>query len=114
MVGRIRPRPISWAKSLLQEKNRVGKTLSLPCLGDLRVRGRTGVRVVLPDLSLDGWMVVDRVRHTIRHGITPWKWSWWRCSMSIVELVKEIALGCWITATNRLSKSGGDDWPRPK
>lgn len=55
-------------KSLLQEKNRVGKTLSLSCLGDLRVRGGRGVRVVLPDLSLDGWMVVDRVRHTIRHG----------------------------------------------
>ncbi len=29
-------------KSLLQEKNRVGKTLSLSCLGDLRVRGGRG------------------------------------------------------------------------
>ena len=55
-------------KSLLAEKNRAGETLSLSCLGDMRVRGGSGIRVVLPDIGLDQWMVADRVRHTIRHG----------------------------------------------
>ncbi|WDV47457.1 hydrolase [Clostridiaceae bacterium M8S5] len=56
------------AENMLKLKNKVGRTLSIPCLGDFRVRAGTGVYVKLPnvgDISYDKYLLVKSVKHKI-------------------------------------------------
>lgn len=60
---------IDKANLLLRLKNRETVTLTISALGDLRVRGGSGIRVVLHDCLLDVWAIVDKVVHKWNNGI---------------------------------------------
>lgn len=55
---------IDRANLLLAIKNRETETLQIKALGDLRVMGGSGVRVVISQAKLDTWAVVNSVTHT--------------------------------------------------
>lgn len=51
-------------KALLAVKNRVTQTLTVSALGDGRVRGGSGVKMVVSALGINEWMVVEKAVHT--------------------------------------------------
>ncbi len=51
------------ANRLLVIKNRETETLSIEAIGDARVIGGSGVRVILKQAGLDTWAVVDQATH---------------------------------------------------
>ncbi|WP_066505549.1 XkdQ/YqbQ family protein [Abyssisolibacter fermentans] len=56
------------AENMLKLRNKVYRELSIPCLGDFRVRAGTGVYVYLPDIgdiSYDQYFIVESVKHKI-------------------------------------------------
>lgn len=53
------------AQVLLRQKNRPTRQLDLTCRGDWRVRGGSGLRVLLPALGIDQWMWVQQCRHQL-------------------------------------------------
>ena len=60
------------AKLLAGYYGRLRRTLSLSgCLGDIRVRGGSSVvvRFRFDDLSLQNYMVVEKVKHTFQNGL---------------------------------------------
>lgn len=52
------------AKDLLRLYNREDEKLSLKCFGDTRVRGGSGIYVLLEDIGIKSWFMVDKVTHT--------------------------------------------------
>lgn len=52
------------AKELLSLYNQEERMLNIPCIGDIRVKGGSGVRVVLSNLMIDQWFIVKGVTHT--------------------------------------------------
>jgi hypothetical protein len=54
---------IAQSKRLLQLKNRETQTLKLDCIGDTRVLGGSGIRVVIAEAGLDIWAVANSVTH---------------------------------------------------
>ena len=60
---------IDKANMLLKLKNRETVTLTMSALGDVRVRGGSGVRVILNDCGIDLWAIVDKAVHKWSNGI---------------------------------------------
>lgn len=60
---------IDKANMLLQLRNRETITLSMSALGDTRVRGGSGIWIVLQDLGLNLWAIVDQAVHQWSKGI---------------------------------------------
>ena len=60
---------IDKANILLKLKNRETVTLTMSALGDVRVRGGSGVRVILNDCGIDLWAIVDKAVHKWSNGI---------------------------------------------
>lgn len=54
------------AKNLLRLYNHEQRKLSLPCLGDTRVRAGNSVRVVLSNLGIDQYFIVKSVSHSFK------------------------------------------------
>jgi hypothetical protein len=58
------------ADTILKLKNRVNRTLSLTnCLGDIRVRGGSGVMISMKDIgdmSLNQYMLVEKCKHSFK------------------------------------------------
>lgn len=52
------------AETLLKAKNREVQTLRIDAVGDLRVIGGSGVKVILSAVGLSEWAVVKRVTHS--------------------------------------------------
>lgn len=54
---------IERANRLIIIKNREKQALSIDCLGDTRVMGGNGIRVMISDIGLDAWFVVKNATH---------------------------------------------------
>jgi len=54
------------ANRLLALKNRETETLSLECMGDVRVKGGSGIEVRIAAANLNMWAVVESVSHTFK------------------------------------------------
>ena len=52
------------ADRLIKLKKRETEKLKIPALGDSRVMGGSGVRIVLVNEGIDAWAIVDSVTHT--------------------------------------------------
>lgn len=57
------------AKRLLAIKNRETETLTVECIGDTRIFGGSGIRVVISDAGIDLWAVVKNVTHTYKKNL---------------------------------------------
>ncbi len=60
---------IDKSNMLLKLKNRETKKLSLSAIGDLRVRGGTGLKLEIKDINLNCWAIVDKVVHKFDKGL---------------------------------------------
>lgn len=54
------------AEKLLKYYNQEEKKFSLPCLGDTRVRGGSGIYLDISDIKLKQWSLVDKVSHSFK------------------------------------------------
>lgn len=57
------------AEKLLNYYNKEEKKLSLPCIGDVRVRGGSGIYLEISRLGLKQWTLVDKVTHSFKGNI---------------------------------------------
>lgn len=60
------------AENMLKIKNRLYRKLSIPCLGDFRVKAGTGIYINIADLgdiSYQQYFIVNSVKHEIEKGI---------------------------------------------
>ena len=57
------------AEKLLKHYNQEEKKFTLPCLGDTRVRGGSGVYIDIAELGLKQWALVDKVNHRFKGSI---------------------------------------------
>ncbi|SDN15421.1 XkdQ/YqbQ family protein [Acetanaerobacterium elongatum] len=57
------------ANNILAAKNRETQTLSIEAIGDVRVRGGSGIKVEIAEAGLDLWAVVDNVTHEFTRSI---------------------------------------------
>lgn len=57
------------AELILAAKNRETQMLKVDCVGDVRVRAGTGVKVEIADAGLNLWAVTDSVTHTFGQNI---------------------------------------------
>ena len=53
----------------LKYYNQEEKKFTLPCLGDTRVRGGSGVYIDIAELGLKQWALVDKVNHKFKGSI---------------------------------------------
>lgn len=58
------------AESLLKSKNRLARTLQIEAVGDTRVMGGSGVKVILSAAGLSEWAVVRRAAHRFERNYT--------------------------------------------
>ena len=56
-------------KDLLKLYNREKKRLSIPAIGDIRVRGGSGVMVDIQQIGVKQWCLVNKVTHQFKKGI---------------------------------------------
>ncbi len=57
------------AEKLLKYYNQEEKKFTLPCIGDTRVRGGSGVYIDIAELGLKQWALVDKVNHKFKGSI---------------------------------------------
>ena len=72
------------AANLLLLKDRETETLSIDCIGDLRVRAGTGVKVQIKDAGVDLWAIVNKAvhsfngaSHTMKLDMKYGRWATW-------------------------------------
>lgn len=58
------------AKSLLDAKNRVARSLQIEAVGDIRVMGGNSVKVIIGDAELSEWAVVRKATHRFESNYT--------------------------------------------
>ena len=73
-----------FAANLLLLKDRETETLSIDCIGDLRVRAGTGVKVQIKDAGVDLWAIVNKAvhsfngaSHTMKLDMKYGRWATW-------------------------------------
>lgn len=57
------------AEKLLKYYNQEEKKFTLPCIGDTRVRGGSGVYIYIAELGLKQWAIVEKVNHKFKGAI---------------------------------------------
>ena len=72
------------AAAILATKNRPTETLSVDCVGDLRVRAGTGLKVRISDIDVDLWAIVTQAvhsfsgaQHTMKLTLQYGRWPGW-------------------------------------
>lgn len=75
------------AANILAVKNRATETLTVDCIGDLRLRAGTGLKVKISDIGVDLWAVVNRAAHsfdgaahTMKLDLQYGRWQSWQTS----------------------------------
>lgn len=73
------------AAAILAVKNRPTEALSIDCVGDLRVRAGTGLKVKISDVGVDLWAIVTQAvhtfegaEHTMRLNLQYGRWQGWQ------------------------------------
>ncbi len=73
------------AAAILAVKNRPTEALSVDCVGDLRVRAGTGLKVKISDINVDLWAIVTQAthtfegaEHTMRLNLQYGRWPGWQ------------------------------------
>lgn len=75
------------AANVLAVKNRATETLTVDCVGDLRVRAGVGLKVEISDVGVNLWAVVSRAvhsfdgaEHTMKLDLQYGRWQSWQTS----------------------------------
>lgn len=75
------------AANILAVKNRATETLTVDCVGDLRVRAGVGLKVSISSVGVDLWAIVNRAvhsfngaAHTMKLDLQYGRWQSWQTS----------------------------------